>query len=456
MPHGITGGWRPSPFHRWSQWSSTFAATVLRTLEPTGRCLIPAHAGLLLPPGSRLLHIGPHKTGTTSIQDAFHRARAVARAQGVHYAGRKTQPMAAAYDVIGVTPSYLQGLTRSHWAELVADIRSAGGRRVVISSEGFCDADASAVGRIARDLDPERVHVVITLRPLASILPSQWQQFVQGGLQLPYEGWLDAMLSKPPGRVSPMFWTRHRHDELVRRWADVFGPSHVTVVVADDRDHGVVLRVFEQLSGLREGTLKVERKRTNRSLTAAEIELVRTMNRAFAAEGWSPQFHSAVLRSGAAELLKGRVPAPGERRIETPAWAVARAIELGQEFVSGIAASGVRVVGDLQRLAQPPNDARADAVDDARRASDGPIVAAVGAMSVLSAAGLERVPDRRQGWSWPDAGVGFDGHRAAAVSTRAYGDGAADWAGVPLFRVWRVLRGRLRATLTGRRRAISD
>ncbi|MEJ7756576.1 MAG: hypothetical protein WKF83_09890 [Nocardioidaceae bacterium] len=30
---------------------------------------------LLLPKGTRLLHIGPHKTGTTSLQGAFHNNR---------------------------------------------------------------------------------------------------------------------------------------------------------------------------------------------------------------------------------------------------------------------------------------------------------------------------------------------------------------------------------------------
>ena len=42
---------------------------------------------LLLPEGCRLIHIGPHKTGTTALQWAMHVARDSLHEQGVHYAG---------------------------------------------------------------------------------------------------------------------------------------------------------------------------------------------------------------------------------------------------------------------------------------------------------------------------------------------------------------------------------
>src|SRR3989304_5738516 len=57
--------------------------------------------GLLLPEGTRLLHIGPHKTGTTTIQGAFHGARADLLSQGVRYAGRSRQQAQAAHAVTG-------------------------------------------------------------------------------------------------------------------------------------------------------------------------------------------------------------------------------------------------------------------------------------------------------------------------------------------------------------------
>ena len=45
-------------------------------------------AAVLLELGTRLLHIGPHKTGTTAIQGALHLARERLTAEGVVYPGR--------------------------------------------------------------------------------------------------------------------------------------------------------------------------------------------------------------------------------------------------------------------------------------------------------------------------------------------------------------------------------
>ena len=88
-----------------------------------------------------------------------------------------------------------------------------------MSSEFFAGADQAAASRIIEDLGGEQVHVVVTLRPLARILPSQWQQYLQNGYCMPYLEWLDGILSKQPKTPAPGFWRRHRHDELVTRWA---------------------------------------------------------------------------------------------------------------------------------------------------------------------------------------------------------------------------------------------
>ena len=54
----------------------------------------------LLEAGTRLVHIGPHKTGTTAIQGALHLARERLAAQGVVYPGRGRQPL---WPVLAVT-----------------------------------------------------------------------------------------------------------------------------------------------------------------------------------------------------------------------------------------------------------------------------------------------------------------------------------------------------------------
>ena len=227
-----------------------------------------------LPDGTRLVHIGPYKTGTTAIQAAFHLARKSALAQGVHYAGYGRQPMQAVMAGIGKPSPWAatrKPPNRAVWRQLVGEIRGSSARQVVLSSESFSDAEPDAIRRVVDELGGDSVRIAVTLRPLAKVIPSQWQQYVQNRLVDPFDTWLDALLNKPRGTVTPTFWFRHRHDELIKRWADIVGPDRVTAIVLDDRDHGLAYRAFEQLTGLAEGTLVPDPQLSNRSMTLAEI-----------------------------------------------------------------------------------------------------------------------------------------------------------------------------------------
>src|ERR1700730_18055099 len=99
-------------------------------------------AAVLLEPGTRLLHIGPHKPATTAIQGALHLARERLAAQGVVYPGRGRQPL---WPVLAVTGQpALRGEPHpdiTYWDHLVRDISAAGDQRVVLSSEFFAEAD---------------------------------------------------------------------------------------------------------------------------------------------------------------------------------------------------------------------------------------------------------------------------------------------------------------------------
>ena len=227
------------------------------------------------------MHIGPPKTATTALQGSFFTARERAEAQGVHYAGKTRHSAAAVLAGIGRPGFFAEGqepATR-RWQSLVSEITSSPAPRVVVSSEFFADAEGDQIARIANELGRPRTHVVITLRPLVKIVPSHWQQSVQSSMRMSFDQWLHAMLDDDGNRaVNPAFWHRHRHDQLVARWADAIGPENVTVVALDDKDHGMVLRTFEQLTGLTAGTLEAVDDFTNRSLTMPEVEALRAFN----------------------------------------------------------------------------------------------------------------------------------------------------------------------------------
>ena len=346
-------------------------------------------AALPLPSGSRLVHIGPHKTGTTALQSAFHAARGDLLAQGVRYAGRGRHPMSAVLAVSG-RPSVTDAEPPpiKLWTSLLGEVRGATEPRVVLSSEFFADAPPEAISRIVADLDRARVQVVVTLRPLARILASQWQQHVQGGMQQPFDAWLASTFAAHDRGTATLFWRRHRHDALVERWAEVVGRERVTVVVVDERDHAFLLRSFERLVGVREGTLVAVPDRSNRSLTLPEVEALRAFNVAYKVEDLGKAVYAKAIRFGAARYLREREPAPDEPRVETPQWALDRAVEISTGMVAGIAAAGVRIVGDLDSLAAPQRSRLAGAQQPVPCIP--PEIAARLAMGIVISSGLAR------------------------------------------------------------------
>jgi hypothetical protein len=341
-----------------------------------------------LPDGTRLVHIGPPKTGTTALQRAFHACRSAVKEQGVHYAGPTHQPVDAVRAVTGrKNPMTGKVPPMWTWRILAGEIRRAGDGRVVVSSEFFADARPEAIPKIVGDLDVARLHVVVTLRPLARLMPSQWQQNVQAGLRASFDDWLRTVFDSPDVPPATAFWRRQRHDRLISRWADVVGPQNVTAVVLDDRDHAMVLRVFERLVGLREGTLAADNDNTNRSLTLAEVEVVRAFNQLSVAEGIGTPLHSKVMRYGAGQYMKLREPGNDEQRIQMPQWAFERANEVAREMVAGISGSGVRVIGDLDNLTAVPTAGRSVEVETVVIPPD---IAARAAVGVVLASGLAR------------------------------------------------------------------
>ena len=270
-----------------------------------------------LPSGTRLLHVGPHKTGSSAIQGALHTARERLAARDIIYPGRGRQTLWPILAVTGQPP--LRGEPTpdiAWWARLATDIRSAGDRKVVLSSEFFSESDDATAARVVADLGPG-VHVVVTLRSLGRILPSQWQQYIQNGYRFRYEQWLEGILSDPPCTPTPGFWRRHRHDELVSRWAGVVGAPNVTVVVLDETNRLMLLRTFEAMLGLPDGFLTPAPGAANRSLSRSEAELVLQLNEEFSGRKWPDPSYARFMRYGVIEQLKtARRPDAGRTQID--------------------------------------------------------------------------------------------------------------------------------------------
>jgi hypothetical protein len=204
------------------------------------------------------------------------------------------------------------------------------------------------------------VRVVLTLRPLARILPSAWQQYLKSGHELPYQRWLKAVLADPPKTsVTPSFWPRHDQAAVIDRWVAEIGADRLTVIVLDPDDRGLLLRSFDSLLGLPLGTLADQPVgQQNRSMTAAEAELFRQVNIVLRRNRLPYDDYAHLIRYGAILRTVERIqPGPEDEVLITPDWARQRAIELGTgyaERITALRADGLTVIGDPQRLRDAP------------------------------------------------------------------------------------------------------
>jgi hypothetical protein len=402
---------------------------------------------LLLPVGTRMVHIGPHKTGTTAVQSALFAARSEIQRQGVIYASEGRHAMTAVLAGLQLPDAWSEYRTpppRWKWTRLLRKVTSAKADRVVMSSEFFADGEPDAIRRVVDELDPERIHVIVTLRPLARIVPSQWQQAIQNQLTTPLDQWVRDLLDKPEGAAGSFFWRRHRHDLLVQRWAQIVGTDRVTAIALDEGDPDMLLRVFERLTGLRAGTLQAAESITNRSMTLPEIELIRAFNIAYKAEKLPRRLYTRVIRFGAAALMEARPPLPDEPRLTLPGWSIEPIGAMARQIVEGIRQSGVRVIGDLEGLLAAPEPADETAVP----AAVSPEVAASALMGVLVATGVARGSGRIS----VDAGEAADDDAApgARVKTPSIVQEPAELFRLSSAQIAIVLVRRARAAVTSR------
>ncbi len=333
--------------------------------------------------GEVLLHVGLHKTGTTALQVALAEARGPLEENGVRYPGKGLYHhkaiLAGADRPYGWRGNGARITPKKHWKRLLKEVDYPG--RVIISSEFLDDVKPEVGARIVEDLGgTQKVSVVVTLRAIGSILPSAWQQQVKSGMTIRYEQWLEKVLSDEASSRSDHFWWRHDQVQQVKRWADIVGADRTYAVVLAEGDRNAIFNAFEGLLGLDEGMLAAHQGLlANRSMTAAEAEFVRRLNKELVGQMSWDEFSSLVRRGLVLNMVEKRTPGPDEAKVQTPKWAAERAAALGQGFADGLGALGVNVIGDPQALAAEPRSG----ADDPQQAldMDAAVAAAIGVVT---------------------------------------------------------------------------
>jgi len=354
-----------------------------------------------LPQDAILLHLGFHKTGTTALQSAFAASRPSLLEHGVLYPGRRRSHHPAAMAMTGRT----WGVGRAggqdpdprDWDRLArAAARHPG--RVLISSESFALTPDDAAARMVADLGPDRVHVVFTMRALAAVLSSSWQQYLKSGWTITYEQWLEQIVSElEPGARRSGFWLRNDYPTIVGRWAGLVGAHRVHLVCLDASDRGYVLRTFRQLLDLPAEAVDEQTATSNRSMTAAEAELLRSLNEVTTDWDW-PTYQRTIRAGAGAGMVESRTPDPSEAPISTPPEVLARVAEHGRALAAQLESMGVVVHGDLRVVGEVPVPAAGTTASQAALPIEAAVASVLGAIRgaqrQASEAALEEGGDR--------------------------------------------------------------
>ncbi|HET9871655.1 MAG TPA: hypothetical protein VFP89_03540 [Propionibacteriaceae bacterium] len=374
-----------------------------------------------LAPGSRLLHIGIPKTGTTALQTAAAQHRSELARNQVCYPGRSGNHREAVCALMGRqlgwtgAGEYVPDIRL--WERLVAEVERHPNMRAFISHEFASECDEEQAGRFRASLG-DSIHVVITLRGFAWLLSSSWQQYVKAGRRQSFDRWLrDILADTPDTRAALGFYKRNDQGAVVDRWVRVMGADRVTVVIADKKRPHQLTDAFEDMLGLPRGLLKHSDGgglAANRSLSLPEAELIRRVNSIVRKHGLSWQQFTALIRNGTiARLLEGRRPAGDETRIALPRWAAEKATTKARTYADAVSASRCRVIGDISTLYAPIPPAGDTVpkvenvpIDVAVEAVAGLLSAATGQGaffdldSRLSTPGLDRLGHSKRGRHW--------------------------------------------------------
>jgi len=332
------------------------------------------------------LHIGEPKTGTTFLQQVMWRNRSELAAQGVVLPGHHPQDhYRASQDLRGIAKlaSDPAGSWTGEWDILARQARQAPGV-AVISHELFSAADPEQADRAVRSLQPAEVHIVLTVRDIATLLPAEWQETVKHRNPRGWEDWLaDVIDRESPSADRRQFWFWRVHDTLavLGIWSRLLPAEHVHVITTPVRgsDNALLWERFAALLGVDPGSVDLNRARPNASLGMAEVEFLRRLNQVLPDEVPDWFYMGNVKETVAHRALAAR---PRGGRLVLPADRDAWAKEQAETLIAGLNDSRYDLVGALDELrpradAQPyasPADQPAEQVLDAAVAAASALV----------------------------------------------------------------------------------
>jgi hypothetical protein len=336
-----------------------------------------------MPPEDKtvFLHVGCRKSGTSALQRGLAVGAEPLREAGLH------QPLLGR----GATTSHLvRPLQRaaeegnpaaarkvvSRFAKLVEDHPAP---RHLVSLEALAELPAEVTAVVVEELADVDLRVVVTARPWALVIPSEWQQRVKSRGASGYDEYTRTVRNpEAAGGLAPEAAAFHRRQDLAdiaRRWkaGDPDLPLHVVLVPPRREGQPGLVDLFADLVGVEPALLHVPDRNLNPSLGYAEAEILRHVNLALGnrLHHLRGDYRYSVRKWLAQRMMKGSQGS----RIRIPREFEAWAVEESARQVGELPGLGVDVRGDVQGFSRPDLPG-----DDFVRPSDAEILQRAGAL----------------------------------------------------------------------------
>lgn len=220
-----------------------------------------------------ILHVGPHKTGTTSLQRALLRQYGSKKPQAIWYP--TPADFGPGHAMIGWAALGLRGHAQPQPAirELIETSLRSDCQVLILSSEIFAVAYRVKIAPLIEQTSDTDTHIVVTLSPIGRRAVSLWQEMVKHRSRIPLEHARDLVLSRPglaPG--------------LTGHLAAHFPASKISVVIANPTAPMDLYRLFSEATGLPLSIPTAPTELTmNRGQGLAETEVIRGLNLGLAA-----------------------------------------------------------------------------------------------------------------------------------------------------------------------------
>jgi hypothetical protein len=237
-----------------------------------------ADANAARPPEGRLvLHVGPHKTGSTYLQNRLLKTRETLLSHGWTYPeyGLRQFAQHRIYNWLQGNAAAAGDVTDATFGEMVSNAP-----RLILSSEDFVYLTADRLRRLKSLLPDWDVQVVFFIRTPVDLWPSHWQELIRHGRDdtlleylASFSGWTKVF---EPASMNPV--------AQLTKFADIFGKESLKLICYDNlvQDGGDIFEIFwTHILGLAETAPPGEARIIHPSQPLHMIEMLRSLNQIF-------------------------------------------------------------------------------------------------------------------------------------------------------------------------------